>query len=234
MKLILQRRARSALRAFKIPETYESAAFDDARERERLAARAASGEPLKLHVGCGPRVVKGWVNIDLAYQPFANYLEAYGADRDGPELRGTREEFFAIDVTRGLPLPDESVEVVFHEDFLEHLSQRDAVAFLAETRRAMLPGAVHRVNSPDMAASMREHSDFSRGLAGTYTDEWDRWHHVNIFTPAYLKEVARLVGYSRVELGGRDASISPLIPAELRPSPDSRSEDGNLFADLVR
>jgi hypothetical protein len=234
MKLILRRRVSSAMRAFKIPETYESAAFDDRRERERLAARAASGERLRLHVGCGPRVLSGWVNIDLTYQPFSAYLEAYGGDRDGPELRGTREDFFAIDITRGVPLPDECVEVVFHEDFLEHLSQRDAVAFLAETRRVMVAGAVHRVNSPDLAASMREHSDFSRGLAGTYADEWDRWHHANIFTPAYLEEVARLVGYSRVELNRRDASISPLVVSELRPAPDSRSEHGNLFADLVK
>jgi hypothetical protein len=234
MKLVLTRRLRSALRGFEIPEIYESAAFDDRAERERLAARAASGERLRLHVGCGPRVLSGWVNIDLAYQPFSNYLEAYGEDRDGPELRGSREDFFAIDVTRGLPLPDESVEVVFHEDFLEHLSQRDAVVFLAETRRVMTQGAVHRVNSPDLAASMRERSDFSRGLAGTYTDEWDRWHHVNIFTPRYLEEMAKLVGYSRVELNARDASVSPLIVKELRPAPDSRSEDGNVFADLIK
>jgi hypothetical protein len=81
---------------------------------------------------------------------------------------------------------------------------------------------------------MREHSDFSRGLAGTYTDEWDRWHHLNVFTPSYLEEVARLVGYSRVEPSGRNASISPLIPTELRPALDSRAEDGNVFADLVK
>jgi hypothetical protein len=234
MKLILRRRLRSALRGFEIPETYESAAFDDESERQRLAARASSGEKLRLHVGCGPRVLAGWVNIDLAYQPFANYMEAYGVDHDGPERRGTREDFFAIDLRRGLPLPDGSVEVVFHEDFIEHLSQRDAIAFLAETRRVMVEGAVHRVNTPDLAASMRENSDFSRGLAGTYTEEWDRWHHLNIFTREYLEEVAALVGYSRVEANRRNASVSPLIPPELRPAPGNRPEDGNLFADLVK
>ena len=158
MKVILKRRLRGALRAFKVPESYEKAAYDDRRERERLAARAASGERLKLHLGCGPRVLAGWVNIDLAYQPGGT------ADQGDPEPGGSREEFFAIDVTRGLPLPDDCVDVVFHEDFLEHLSQRDAVGFLAEARRVMVDGAVHRVNTPDLAASMRRHSDFSRGL----------------------------------------------------------------------
>src|SRR5947208_5426343 len=102
MKLILRRRLRSALRGFRIPETYESAALDDGQERERLAALAEARRPLRLHIGCGPRVFPGWVNIDLlAYPPFAP---------------GTREEFFAIDVTRGLPLPDGCADVVFHED----------------------------------------------------------------------------------------------------------------------
>ena len=42
------------------------------------------------------------------------------------------------------------------------------------------------------------------------------------------------MGYSRVELNRRDASISPLVVSELRPAPDSRPEHGNLFADLVK
>jgi hypothetical protein len=81
---------------------------------------------------------------------------------------------------------------------------------------------------------MRDHSDFSRGLAGTYTDEWDRWHHHNIFTPRYLEEVAAMVGYSRVAFNSRNASISPLVVKELRPTPGDRPEDGNIFADLVK
>jgi Methyltransferase domain len=234
VKLILARRVRSALRAFRVPETYESAAFDDERERRRLAALAEAEKPLRLHIGCGPRVLTGWVNIDLVYQPFDDYLKAYGEDRDGPAVRGSRDDFFAIDVTRGIPLPDASVGVVFHEDFLEHLSQRDAVGFLAETCRVLVDGGVHRVNSPNLASSMRDHSDFARGLAGTYTGEWDRWHHLNVCTPGYLEELARMVGYSRVEFNRRDGSISPHIVAELRPSPNTRPEDGNVFADLVK
>jgi hypothetical protein len=208
-----------------IPEIYESAAYDDLRERERLAAVAQAGLPLRLHIGCGPRVLAGWINIDLAYQPFEHYLAAYGADHDGP-ARGGREDFFAIDVSRGLPLPD--------EDFIEHLSQRDAVGFLAEAHRVLQDGGVHRVNSPNLASSMRDHSDFRRGLAGTYTAEWDRWHHRNVFTPRYPEEIALMVGYSRVRFNERNGSSCALVVAEWRPSPDDRPEDGNLFADLIK
>jgi predicted SAM-dependent methyltransferase len=234
VKVILGRRARSALRGFRVPETYESAAFDDRRERERLITfAAAAGGPLRLHIGCGPRVLAGWVNIDLAYQPFERYLEAYGSDHDGPELRGTREDFFAIDVTRGLPLNDGCAEVVFHEDFIEHLSQRDAVGFLAEARRVLGDGGVHRVNTPSLSSSMRDHSDFSQGLAGTYVEEWDRHRHLNVFTPTYLEEVALMVGYTQVHFNERNRSICPAVVAEWRPGSD-RPEDGNIFADLVK
>jgi hypothetical protein len=81
---------------------------------------------------------------------------------------------------------------------------------------------------------MRDHSEFSRGLAGTYKEEWDRWRHLNVFTPRYLNEIALMVGYSRVEFNERNGSISPCVVAEWRPSPGDRPEDGNLFADLVK
>ena len=32
---------------------------------------------LKLHIGCGPRILKGWVNIDLAFEPYENYMQYY-------------------------------------------------------------------------------------------------------------------------------------------------------------
>jgi len=51
-------------------------------------------------------ILAGWVNIDLACQPVENYVESYGKDHDGPALRGMRADFFALDVTGGLPLPD--------------------------------------------------------------------------------------------------------------------------------
>jgi hypothetical protein len=234
VKLVLARRARSAFRGFRIPETYESASLGDDDERARLRAVAERADRLRLHIGCGPRVLAGWVNIDLAFHPFEAHLGNYRDSHYGPDVRGSREEFFAIDVTRGLPLPDASVEVVFHEDFLEHLSQRDTVGFLAETRRVLIDGGVHRVNTPNLAASMRDHSNFERGFAGTYTDEWDRWHHANICTQRYLEELALMVGYSRVEFNGRDRSVSSQVPAEYRPDPSDRPEDGNVFADLIR
>jgi len=190
---------------------------------------------VKVHVGCGPRVLKGWINIDLSYVPYHDYMQYY-TDKFYPEsIRGDQSDFYAIDVTKNpLPFPDNSVDVIFHEDFLEHLSQRDQVLLLAETLRILKKGGVHRVNTPDLLASMRDHSDFSRGPIGVYAEEWNKHEHLNVLTPNLLEELALMVGYSKVVFTGRDQSTSKLIPLEYRPDPNDRPEDGNIFADLIK
>jgi hypothetical protein len=207
---------------------------DDAAERDRLRASAERADEVRLHVGCGPRVLTGWLNVDLAFEPFEDYLQYYGDRFYGPSVRGDRSDFFAIDITRGLPLPDDSVDVVFHEDFIEHLTQGEAVGFLAEVFRVLKPGAIHRINTPDLAKSMERNSDFRRGLAGVYEAEWSRHGHYNVLTPTYLAELATLVGYSKIDFNGRDRSTYGDIPAEYRPDPSDRPEDGNVFADLFK
>lgn len=190
---------------------------------------------IKLHIGCGPRVLKGWINIDVSYEHFANYMQYY-TDKYYPEtVRGDRSDFLAFDVTKyPLPLPDNSVDVIFHEDFFEHLSQRDQICFLAETCRVLKPRGVHRINTPSLVSSMRDHSRFSNGYSGVYVEEWDSHGHLSVPTPRMLEEMGLMCGYSKVSFTARDQSSCPLIPLEYRPDPRDRPEDGNIFADLIK
>jgi len=189
---------------------------------------------IKLHIGCGPRVLKGWINIDLKFTPYQAYLKYY-TDKYYPEsARGDKSDFLALDVSRQpLPFPDNSVDVVFHEDFLEHLNQRSQVLFLADSLRVLKPDSIHRIDTPNLLASMRDHSNFSLGFQGVYVHEWDKSKHLNVLTPSSLEEMALMVGYSTVVFTGRNQSASPLIPPEYRPDPRDRPENGNIFADLV-
>lgn len=175
----------------------------------RLSKYAEGVKGIKLHFGCGPRVLKGWVNIDLAFEPYENYLKYYGDEFYAADVRGDEHDFYAIDITKErLPLPDNSVDVIFHEDFIEHLDQRSQMIFLAETYRVLKPGGVHRVNTPDLKTSMQEHSDFSLGGAGVYVDEWDRHAHKNVLTATILKEMATIVGYRAISFMSRNSSKS--------------------------
>jgi hypothetical protein len=212
-----------------LPDYFKSGRSDP-HDLERLTKLVQGGYPLRLHFGCHARLLKGWINIDLGYYRPRNNLYLWP---DPVENRGQRKDLFVINFSEGpLPLPDNSVEVIFHEDFLEHLDQRDTLLFLAETFRVLKKGGVHRISTPDLAASMRRHSKFSEGFKGVFVYEWDKHAHLNIPTPAYLKELALLVGYSKALFTGKNQSCSPLIPLEFRPN--DREENEQIFCDLIK
>jgi GT2 family glycosyltransferase/predicted SAM-dependent methyltransferase len=82
---------------------------------------------LLLNIGSGSHKLPGYINVDV---------EA-GAD-------------IVADITKGLPFNDNSVEGVYSEHFIEHLSQGDACFFFRECRRILRPGGIVRIATPDL------------------------------------------------------------------------------------
>ncbi len=204
------------------------------QEYNKLAENCKKYNIIKLHFGCGPRVLRGWINIDLSFEPYEKYLKYYTNKYYPESMRGNKEDFYAIDILKtGLPFPDNSVDLIFHEDFIEHLDQKEQIIFLAETFRVLKQGSIHRVNTPNLLTSMNVHSNFINGKSGVYIGEWDKHKHKNLLTPKYLTEIAQMIGYGEVVFNGRDKSLSKEIPLEYRPGND-RTEKGNVFADLIK
>ena len=83
---------------------------------------------IKLHLGCGPQILEGWINIDNREYP--------GVDR-------------VLDVTLGLPYNND-VSFIFAEHFVEHLSYTEAAAMLRECRRVLLDDGVLRLSTPNL------------------------------------------------------------------------------------
>jgi predicted SAM-dependent methyltransferase len=81
----------------------------------------------KLHIGSGPQILQGWVNVDN--QPYP------GVDK-------------VLDVTAGLPFRD--VEYIFAEHFIEHIAHDDAAKLLRECRRVLRDDGVLRLSTPDL------------------------------------------------------------------------------------
>jgi SAM-dependent methyltransferase len=114
----------------------------------------------RANVGCGVAVTPGWHNFDnslsvrLARWPLLTRLLA----RLG--LLGDEQlEFIATARAQGvrwansvrtIPLPDDSLEVVYTCHMLEHLDREEARSFLAEARRVLEPGGVLRAAVPDL------------------------------------------------------------------------------------
>jgi predicted SAM-dependent methyltransferase len=110
---------------------------------------------LKLNIGCFASFFMfhdTWVNIDKI---------------DLSSMMQRRCQFLHRDVLNGIPYPDNSVALIYHSDFLEHLSYHEAIAFLKECHRVLKPGGLMRVCVPNFGKILTE---FSRGNMSKFDD----------------------------------------------------------------
>ena len=84
--------------------------------------------PPKLHIGCGPNMLDGWINTDLTA---------------GPNI-------IAVDAASILPFGDCSFRYVFSEHLIEHLDYKEASSFVSECWRVLVPGGIIRTATPDL------------------------------------------------------------------------------------
>lgn len=96
---------------------------------------------IKLNVGCGTDYKEGWINIDNNSD---NNIEKLDLNWD---LRNP------------LPFADGSVDFIFNEHFLEHLTVEEGAAALKDFMRVLKKGGVLRIAMPDLEASVRLYLD---------------------------------------------------------------------------
>lgn len=88
--------------------------------------------PIKLNVGCGTDYKDGWVNIDNNSDDNIDKLDLDWDLRDP------------------LPFDDNSVDYIFNEHFVEHLTVEESRKILKDLRRVLKPGGVLRTAMPDL------------------------------------------------------------------------------------
>lgn len=180
--------------------------------------------PVKIYAGAGDTIAKGFLNLDIRKHP--------RLQDDDPRLEHCDLFVFPF-ADMAWPIPDHCVDFIFHEDFFEHVTQKQQICFLAESLRVLKVGAWHRVNTPCLAQSMKRHSNFSLGYNGVYRSEWDKHGHVSLVTRASLEEMAKLVGYREVVFNQKGQSVSEHRYPEGRPGHDRDQLFGNVMADLL-
>jgi predicted SAM-dependent methyltransferase len=89
-----------------------------------------------LNLGCGYRINDAWTNVDFS---------------------ATGKEVIVYDLTKRIPFPDESFDVVYHSHVLEHFSKTGAEAFLKECSRVLRPKGILRVVVPDLEQIVRNY-----------------------------------------------------------------------------
>jgi predicted SAM-dependent methyltransferase len=89
----------------------------------------------RLHVGCGPLRLPGWLNTDLI----------------------TGEVH--LDLARPFPLPTASFAYAFGEHVIEHFSAQRGARLLSELHRVLRPGGVLRLTTPDLSKIVAIYED---------------------------------------------------------------------------
>jgi len=122
------------------------------RRGVRQSRKFRGQKHLRLHIGCGPKLKEGWVNIDLSPQ----------AD-------------ITLDLREPLPFVDSSCSLIYSEHFLEHLDYPgSALSFLKVCHSVLEPGGLFSVGVPDTEWPIAEY-------AGLRTDGYfeamkKNWH----------------------------------------------------------
>lgn len=183
----------------------------------RRASRSTAGN-LKLNVGCGPNLKKGWINIDVL---------------PSSDLR--------LDLREPLPFAAESVAIVYSEHYFEHLEYPDqAINFLQESIRILQPGGLFSVGVPDTEWPIRsyvnEDQTYFRFARQHWHPDWcnTRMHSLNYHFRqgrehkyAYdFETLAQVLG---------EAGFVSVVRRPFDPSlDDERRERGTLYVDASK
>jgi SAM-dependent methyltransferase len=133
------------------------------RMKRRKRHRVNQEGMVKINLGCGLAVAKGWVNVDgslnalVANMPGFMHRVAYrltGANKYYKEaeyrsLLGDHR-FIHHDLSFGIPVADGVADYAYSSHFLEHMPRRQAEHLLNEMHRVLKVGGVARIAVPDL------------------------------------------------------------------------------------
>jgi len=106
------------------------------RRTEKLLAELPRNG-LCVNLGCGPRILDGWINLDVN--------RADGID-------------VVWNLEFGMPFPDQSCSALFGEHMIEHISKENAARLLHECLRVLEPGGILRISTPDVGLYLKSYA----------------------------------------------------------------------------
>ena len=127
-----------------------------------MKAFYSQDKALKLNVGCGLNSARDYHNLDNSpslliqqnpvLRAMANIVERISGKKVYTKFPN---DVRRCDVTRGLPYSAETVDVIYSSHMLEHLFYKQALAFLREAYRVLVPRGVLRLVLPDLERKAR-------------------------------------------------------------------------------
>lgn len=105
-----------------------------------------------LNLACGGKLcpLPGWENVDF--------------HNSGKNVK-------AMDLTKKLKYDNDSVDVIYHSQFIEHLSQKQGLFFLKECFRILKKGGIMRMVTPDFENQVMEYLSLLKQLRDDSKDK---------------------------------------------------------------
>src|SRR4030095_8913465 len=89
-----------------------------------------------LNLACGTKYHEAWINMDMV--------------SSGPSV-------IQCDLLKGISFPDNTFNVVYHSQFIEHVTRDKANFITKECYRVLKPGGIIRVVTPDLENIVRNY-----------------------------------------------------------------------------
>jgi predicted SAM-dependent methyltransferase len=135
-------------------------------------------EQIKLHLAGGKHYLPGWVNVDLGR---------------------VRKKDLTLDLTKQLPYQDNSVDFIFSEHFIEHLSYEQGISFLKECYRILKAGGVMRTSTPSLEWLLNQYYHGSVETWGSVAKYWQPHSKCSMLNSG-IRITGHLFTYDREEL----------------------------------
>lgn len=190
------------------------------RRSQRELENLRDKKQLKIHLGCGPELKPGWINMDLNPDPA-------GLKNGSSDLI-----FINYDLRTGqLPFADCSCEIIYSSHFFEHLECAQGSALMRDCHRVLQPGGVFRIALPTFNELFRAYLardikhldlvDLKEVLPevepGTETivdhinyGVYQHGEHKCIYDEEKICVILRHIGFSRVVPSSFDPAIDPV------------------------
>jgi len=192
--------------------------------RRFLWSVRAPQKAIHLHLGCGPKYLAGFLNIDA--NPFA-------------------KTDLWLDVRNGLPFPSDSVDSIYATHMFEHFFDDELRRLLGQCFRVLKAGAGIRLIVPNLASAIvayaeKRHSWFYDGFPLHFDSLGGRFsnfvfcdgQHRTAFDFGYLDEMLRGTGFREVEESEEGKSrlygsgVPPYEPSDSTELPHSLYVEG--------
>ena len=169
---------------------------------------------MKLHLGCGPRFIEGYVHVDAV-------------PHDHVDIVSTIDKLPFIE--------DNSVDVIYNCHVLEHFQRNVAVDVLTEWCRVLKPGGTLRTSVPDFEAlcelyvKNRELGEVIGPLFGRQDYLYN--FHYNVFDMASITADLTAAGFTNIErYDWRDTDHAEVDDYSQAYVPHMDKENGTLIS----